>query len=347
MKSRVAVSLFSLLFSHMLLSQEIKEYDINHTGTAIITIDGILDESVWETAPATDNFVIYSTGAPGYLSMYGRMLWDDNNLYVAMETDDPDMVAIYTEQDDHFYKEDDLVELFIDPDGNGVNYLEIGLSPRSTNYDYIIIDPVNWQDDLDWDCDGLEGVAAVNGTINDDSDTDISWTAELKIPFASMDYPGFGLSLPVTEGNSWRMNLYRIDYDHTTMEWEPNEEYAWSMIGPLQTCPGAFHTPERFGRVTFVKESTRLSPAGQNNRKAHGPVSITMISPQLFALHNTGKEITRVSLCDLSGQALFRTSIKGLGHVLWDTQNIAPGCYICIKHTNHGEYMTRVTVVSK
>ena len=41
-------------------------------------------------------------------------------------------------KDSKIYETDDLVEIFIDPDGDGKNYLEIGVNAFSTHYDMLV-----------------------------------------------------------------------------------------------------------------------------------------------------------------------------------------------------------------
>ncbi|MBN1982127.1 MAG: carbohydrate-binding family 9-like protein [Chitinivibrionales bacterium] len=237
-----------------LFSQTLKYQIAPHATTANITIDGKLDEPAWNAATTTDRFVNFKDGKPLPLETTAKIVVDNTNLYMGFYVQDTDIYAKATQQDDEFYERDDLVELFIDFDGNGIDYLEVGISARGTYYDYIIINPDNdnWQDDKTWDAKSLEVKTQIIGTLNTSGDKDSCWSCEVKIPLASMNFDKSGIKLPLTIGSTWRFDLFRKDFDHQTPEGKPNGEYAWSWTGD-----NGFHTPDRFGTLQF-QQSTKV-----------------------------------------------------------------------------------------
>jgi hypothetical protein len=176
-----------------------------------IAIDGQLDEFSWQSAEQVDSFerilndydrVLHPTRA--------KMLWDDENFYFAFACKDPDIWAIYTEEDDPMWSEE-VVEVFIDPDGDAENYLELEVNPLNAVVDLLIyaLKP-DWHSSKDWDIADLQTAVQVQGTVNDSISQDIGWTVEIAIPWAAMvDSVGGGGKPEI--GDTWRLNLYRIE----------------------------------------------------------------------------------------------------------------------------------------
>ena len=98
---------------------EFPSYTVTRT-TATIDIDGVLDDADWKRA---EEFVMsdaYTGGATPQKSTF-RMVWDDSYLYLGVYFEDHDAWATYTKEDDPLWEEE-VLELFIDPDGDGSTY---------------------------------------------------------------------------------------------------------------------------------------------------------------------------------------------------------------------------------
>ena len=81
--------------------------------TGPIRIDAVLDEADWQRAPvAVLNECTNGTPLPPELRSEARMLWDDENLYVAFDVADPDIRCTLSKRDDCLFEED-VVELFV------------------------------------------------------------------------------------------------------------------------------------------------------------------------------------------------------------------------------------------
>lgn len=204
-------------------------------------IDGRLDDDAWKNAPVIA-LVRSETGESAMKSTKARMCWDDNNLYVAFDCIDTDIYGTMFNRDDPIYQED-VVEVFLDPNGDLKNYYEFEVSPRNVIFDATIV-PLKDEDgkiqaDVAWNCEGLKTAVVVDGTLDDRTDVDKGWTVEMAIPFASL-----GRKTP-RFGEKWRGNLYRIDRTP-----EPVEHQAWS---PTMVNPASFHVPSRFGTIEFVE----------------------------------------------------------------------------------------------
>ena len=198
-------------------------------------IDGVLDDPAWSSAtPLTlvDSF----DGKPAPLRTTVRMTWDDEALYVAFDSEDPDVWGTFTRRDDPLYTQE-VVEIFIDADADGRTYDEIEVSPHNVVFDAYF--PARRQGmDLSWDS-GLQSAVKVNGTIDDPSDRDQGWTVEMKIPFARLHAVPH---LPPRPGDRWRFNLYRLDL--------PDRKNAQGQaFSPLFV--GDFHAVDRFAWLVF------------------------------------------------------------------------------------------------
>lgn len=313
-------------------SQTAKEFVIFSVGPAAITIDGSLNEAVWQNAQFTDDFVILATGAKPVLRTRAKILWDADNLYVAFDVVDTDIYAKETVQDAGFYNRDDLVEVYIDPDGDGKKYLELGVSALGTTYDYIIIKPseTDWQDDKVWDIKNCGVKAAVHGTLNNAADKDSGWIAEIKIPFASLDYTGFGISLPVKAGDTWRGNLCRYDYDCSSSIDDFNEETSWIKIGTSSLGP---HTPDKFGAFVFSSQQVGIhketcSPAAADRRLR---ISNSGVSAQtiLFQVDQSIRSDAVITIYSTAGQKIAAIPLYRQTSAAWSVKQMPSGLYIC------------------
>ena len=205
-------------------------------------IDGILNDPVWTSAHTTSSFVVHNDGSAASGTTWAKLAYDQDYLYVAYHSQDTDITATFEAQDDPTFESDDTAELFLDPDGDGKNYYEIGLTPK-TYYDYVIHQPEPWTDDKDWDIAGLVYASKVNGTLNDNSDQDQNFTIELKIPLASLNYTGTNEAV---NPSTWRFNFHKADYNTGAAKWAA-EWLAWSPMGSF-----GFHQPSKFATANFT-----------------------------------------------------------------------------------------------
>jgi hypothetical protein len=99
-----------------------------------------------------------------------KMLWDDQNLYFAFECEDTDIFATMKVRDQHLWEEE-VVEIFIDPDNDQQNYIELEVNPLNTFLDLFVLKPIvpipyeSYNIPAKW-------AVKVNGTINNSADKD-------------------------------------------------------------------------------------------------------------------------------------------------------------------------------
>ena len=115
-----------------------------------------------------------------------KMLWDDKYLYILADMDEKHLWATLTEHDSIIYRDPDF-EIFIDPDGDGLNYIELEINALNSTWDLFIPRPYRFDDPHilhDWEIPGLKHAVDLRGTLNNASDTDEGWSVELAIPWS-------------------------------------------------------------------------------------------------------------------------------------------------------------------
>jgi len=211
-----------------------------------IKIDGLLTETSWSKAAPLE--LKLASGEPTSLSTTAKILWDEINLYISFVSEDPDIWANVTERDDLRLCTEEVVEVFIDPDGDGRNYVELEVSPRNVILDLFIPAPELLKEEKKWklwNIQKLQSAVQIEGTLNDLLNSDKEWSAEIAIPLTNFAGTAGAPSIPPKPGEIWRMNFYRIERPFG----KPELFMSWS-----PTLEGGAHTPPRFGKIIFSKE---------------------------------------------------------------------------------------------
>ncbi len=265
---------------------EVEHYRCLRTD-GVITVDGHLDEPVWQRVPKSPRFVDMISGKPAFLNTRAAAVWDDQNLYVAFWVDEPFVSANVTKRDATVFREND-VEVFID----GIDsYYEFEANALNTIYEVFFI----WKDayaskfnipEFDvlsadaftfggnhdrgvetfwrgthprgtrwafptWDFPGLQTAINIDGTLNLDTDIDRGWTMEIAFPWAGMKHLAGGRSLPPNQGDEWRIFFGRFE-KLPVGNGVVSAAWSWGRIGDRDN-----HIPERFTRVDFSREVVR------------------------------------------------------------------------------------------
>jgi len=192
--------------------------------------DGRLDDECWKNVRWVDDFQVHLKGGSAVQQTQAAMAWDGRSLYIAFRCSMPGGEGPRTHKraarDKLIWGKEDMVEVFLDTNGDGVSYLHFAANAGNVQYDASCNfhedtpDPVC---DLDWN--GQWQVAA--GKEKD------AWTAEIAIPMATLarwgigDFSGIALC---RENAATRENSY------------------WG---------GPFHSPTRFARLTGIKGKAR------------------------------------------------------------------------------------------
>jgi hypothetical protein len=201
-----------------------------------IDIDGNLDEPSWQAVVPVDNFLFPWWNEGEQEPTEARMLWDDKNLYVSFIAHDKHISATLTRRDDPVSR-DDAVEVFVAPEADDVSqYFNFEFNALGTILDRSPHDNRS----SSWNAVGIAVAITIDGTLNDEADEDRLWVTEIAIPFANFE--AFAPRLPPSDGDTWRLNLYRIGG-------QVNPQFSvWSNT---QTEKPQYHVPERFGIVDY------------------------------------------------------------------------------------------------
>jgi hypothetical protein len=237
-----------------------KSYVCYRTSAPVIP-DGILNEEAWGKAPWTDYFIDIegsSKPVPRYKT-HAKILWDDSNLYIAAELEEPDVWATLRQRDTVIFFDHDF-EVFIDPDGDTHAYYELEVNALGTAWDLLLLKPyrdggpsVNG-----WDIAGLKVGTKIDGTINNPELKDKGWTVEIVIPLASLKECAPKGLLPKA-GDRWRIDFSRVEWrtlvENGTYKKEinpgtgkpyPEDNWVWSPAGRIN-----MHMPEMWGFLQF------------------------------------------------------------------------------------------------
>ena len=249
--------IFSLGFAQAQLEVP-SSYTTFKTSTAP-TIDGKIEKRVWRKANWTAAFadIVGRKNPTPALETRCKMLWDDQYLYIAAELIETDIWASLSKRDDIVYNDHDF-EVFLDPNNDGEQYVEIEINALGTVMDLFMNKPYKkgGRFDLGWNTQGLKTAVKIYGTINNNTDRDKKWTVEMAIPFEALKRGG-RISHP-TDGSTWRINFSRVQWpmekEGTTYKIKREEEgrrlresnWVWSPTGVID-----MHLPEKWGYLHF------------------------------------------------------------------------------------------------
>lgn len=249
-----------------------------YRAAAPLEIDGRLDEPSWQGAPRSPRFVDLMRGTPAIHDTRAAVLWDDECLYVGYWVEEPFVAASLAERDSLIYTDND-VELFI---AGRDAYYEFEINALGTIYEVFFI----WEEAYErggysaipafrrdqpqaqpfngvgftthprgprigfwnWDFPGLRSAVAIDGTLNDHTDRDRSWTVELALPWAGMQplAQADGRALPPRDGDVWRLDFSRFNQYREAPPANDSGGWAWSAHGVWDS-----HIPECFPYITF------------------------------------------------------------------------------------------------
>lgn len=167
-------------------------------------IDGDISDAVWAKAPAISEFYQLepNEGAAADERTVVRVLYDEDNLYFAIEADDPSPVTARIKQRDGGIDVDDIIRIYLDPDKTRRNGYMFEVNPLGARREGLIQNnaDVIYQWNTLWNAKARI--------------TPKGWTAEVVIPFRSISYGHNG---------DWGFDLFRLVR-------KKNERVRWSSI---------------------------------------------------------------------------------------------------------------------
>ena len=152
---------------------QVPAYGARHTAVPV-RIDGVLDDAAWVFSPRVGELrLIHAPERRPAYPTEAAVTWDDTFLYVAFACTDPAPWARHGTRDDRLWEEE-VVEVFLDPDGDGRNYAEIEVSPTNVVVDLLIEAPrAGGPNARAWNVEGLQTAVKTQAT---------GWVAEMAIP---------------------------------------------------------------------------------------------------------------------------------------------------------------------
>ncbi len=306
------------------LLQAPRAYSAMKTNQEMV-IDGKDSESAWSKAPWSETFVDIE-GKPGqedpYKTRY-KLLWDDSYIYVYVKMVETDIWAKLKEHDQVIFQ-DNALEIFMDPDGDAHQYMEFQINAFEAIWDLMLTKPYRngGQPISGWDIKGLKKAVLIDGTLNDPSDKDKSWSIELAFPLNALNLGG---RKPNIAGARWKMNFSRVQHEmevrNGVYEYKKDAKgrplqpayYVWTPQGLI-----SLHYPERFGYVTFddgksnPSANTKLDELRlilwkyyylqQDYRERNGRYATS--------LENLKKDFPKVTFQDIAGLKLLGTPLQ-------------------------------------
>ena len=230
-----------------------------------ITVDGRLEEPVWEAAPPIEHFVDHRVLRLESLETRARLAYDEDALYVAFECFDPDpadISAAFRGRDEHALC--DSVEVLVAVDAESKEFCHWIIDSQGTVFDARSARAADGMVKYAIDWNGSAEVKAARG--------DDRWTIEMAIPAAD-------LGLTSKAGGECRALLCR-NIVHTRPEGEEEQNAIVFLEG------SGFRTVEKFARLRFRSPGERPAP----------PQVGLILRPLEFAHETTGEGAgTRIS----------------------------------------------------
>lgn len=170
------------------------------------------------------------------------LLWSRTGLYVRFDCEDTRLSCSGLSDFEALYEED-VVELFLQPDGALPLYFEYELSPLGAELPLLVCN--NGTSYYGWRPFEYKGTRATHRHTRVLSEKDepfsscTGWVAEVYIPFFLLE----GMPrVPPKSGDRWRANFYRIDHDIL----EAPARWAWDTAVGIE-----FHDFGKYGEIVF------------------------------------------------------------------------------------------------
>lgn len=255
-----------LLFLPLLASAEPLTYECRFSETAP-KIDGDLADPAWEKIAWTSDFTDIrgkEHPAPRFRTR-AKMLWTADGLHVAAEMEEPHVWGTLTAKNAIIFHDNDF-EIFLDPDGDTLNYYEFEINAVGTIWELTLDKPYSKGGNAvhGTNLPALKSAVKVIGTLNNPADTDTGWSVEVFLPWKDLAKYSGKLPSPPTAGDTWRINFSRVEWKHRVKDGKyvrvpehgtkipdgdhPEDNWVWSPQGVIN-----MHVPEQWGRLMFVK----------------------------------------------------------------------------------------------
>jgi len=231
-----------------------------------IVVDGLLDDSLWNSIPVVDSFINKwpTDNGKARLQTQVRIAYDEQFIYFGIKaflSDKPPVIQSLKRDINPYYS--DGISIVIDPSNKNTSGYTFGVNAAGAQMDGIV--QVN-SASFDWDTKWYSGTQIYNGY----------WTAELAIPFKSIRFP---------DGQTqWGINFIRNDMTNNCFS-------TWNQV-PVQffganlNCLGKIEFADDIPRV---KNNNAFIPyVSSKTEQIQGSVSLgwsAVSTPKLPSIH--------------------------------------------------------------
>ena len=223
---RTASVLFLLLFVLKPgLAQDIEKrnYTAKKTENLNIEIDGKFEEPEWQTANWEDNFIQHEPkeGVPPYMQSEFAVLYDENNVYVAIKALDsnPDSISMRLTRRD--ITDGDMVGIMFDTYHDKRTAFAFIVSAAGVKSDFVMSNDGENEDNT-WD-----PIWWVKTTV-----TDKGWNAEMRIPLTQLRFEE-------GEEQLWGLQVLRLIFRKEELSsWQPMKREKAGFVSQFGTMNG-------------------------------------------------------------------------------------------------------------
>ncbi len=264
-RSLITIFLFILITSSIFGQEAIKkQYKATRISSAPV-INGILDEDIWTEGEWIDDFTQHEpyNGRPATQRTEFKILFDDDNLYVAIKAFDTSPDSIMNRLTRRDEVDGDLVAIILDSFHDLRTGFTFGVSSAGVKYDLMFTGD-GQNEDESWDPNWW-----VKTSINSEG-----WIAEMKIPFSQVRFEK-------NSGDVWGLEIARIIYRN-------NETDFWQHIP--KDAPGIIHL---FGELSGLEQ---IKP-----RKIFDITPYAVAKTETFEAEPSNPFLTKGKLSKLNG----------------------------------------------
>jgi hypothetical protein len=219
-------------------------------------LNGDVDDASWKAAPWSANFLDIEGPQhrpQPWLRTRVKMLWDRQCLYIGAKMEEPQLWATLTERDSVIFRDNDF-EVFLDPDGDNHQYVELEINALNTVWDLLL--PKPYKDGgpalNSFNIAGLRTAVKLDGALNDPGHRSKGWSATIAIPWSAIKRLSTK-PVPPSVGDQWRINFSRVEWDLDVVdgrfhkiEGRKEHNWVWSPQWAIN-----MHRPETWGFLEF------------------------------------------------------------------------------------------------
>ncbi|MDX1284932.1 MAG: DUF5916 domain-containing protein, partial [Draconibacterium sp.] len=257
-----SVFLFLVLINTLAAQErEIKNHNVTTTNNLNINVNGVLDEPEWKLANWEDNFTQHEPleGRPPFMQTEFAVLYDDNNIYAAIQAHDkrPDSISMRLTRRD--ITDGDMVGIMFDTYYDKRTAFAFIVSAAGVKSDFIMSNDGQNEDNT-WN--PIWWVKT--------SKTESGWNAEMRIPLTQLRFEE-------GEEQLWGLQVLRFIFRKEELStWQPMKRETSGFVSQFGTLNGIKNIkPKNSLNVTpyVVARTERFEKEPENPFKNSGKIN--------------------------------------------------------------------------